>query len=113
MAYRVIVAAPARQRFDDAVTYILNVLCAPNAAKSLVEAVELIIDGLKSNPSFKPVDIWATDRFGVTIYKARVKNYTMSYFIREDTREVVVFSFLHAQQNRGLHLWEDYESTDS
>ena len=97
MADKVVVTPTVGRCLNDAVAYITNVLCAPQAATNLAEAFAGILDSLENNPTFYVRDFRASRLFRRTIYKRRAGNYRIYYFVADNS--VVVFAFLHERQD--------------
>lgn len=111
MDFEVIVTPSAERRLKNAVAYINDTICAPEAARRLLLGFGFATGGLKQNPTFMPVDRWASRHFKRTIYKLSIGNYIASYFADEDTSTVWVFSFLYKKQDKKRHLIRDFEES--
>lgn len=109
MAYDVRMSVPARDEFNDAVTYIAERLASPRAMQAMVNEFEVAVSALETNPFAYPIDQAVSQRVGQTVRKIRVKNYLVFYRIKEEARRVEIISFLHMRQDIGWHIARDIE----
>ena len=99
MAYKLILAPRAKNAFDDAITYIMQALDAPQAANRLAESFELALDAIATNPFAYPIDQDMTERVGRETRKKRVGNYQLYYHASEDSNQVEIAYFFHRRQD--------------
>lgn len=109
MAYRVVVAAAARDNFSNAPAYISEVLCMPRAADRLLLAFEDAVDSLEEYPAFFPLHREATKLIGREVRWHSTREYRLYFIIDEAERAVTVFSFLHRRQDVLTYLPLDFE----
>lgn len=109
MDYDVHVTLGVHEKVMDSVGYISTVFAAPMAASSLLDSYQRALESLRVNPTFNPVSRAASKRLKRRIYRKSVKNYFLYFFVEENERRVVVFSFLHRGQDVPARLAESYE----
>lgn len=107
MVYSVIATPTVRSCLREALAYMVNVFCSPQAAARLSDSYDLALLALEKNPTFCPTDYYASRLFQRPIYKKQVGNYFLYFFI--ENSNVIAFSFLHKRQNKYAHLRTDYD----
>lgn len=104
MAYSLILAPRAQKSFDDAMTYITQVLGAPHAAGRLADSFNASLDALACNPFAYPVDQDITKRVGRETRKKRMGNYRLYFHVSEDLGQVEIAYFFHTRQDVVRHI---------
>lgn len=95
MAYNVQVSNPASKDLDEAISYLTRELCAPGAAKSLLDAYEDKLRLISDNPLLFGVDIDVSEAVGKQVRKCQVKHYGIYYFVDEKESLIQVVAFVH------------------
>lgn len=92
--YKVVYLPTAKRQLEDAVMYIANELCAPEAAAHLADEVDAAVQQLKEMPYRFPIyhTLYAMKH---EIRFFPVKNYNVFYVIDEYTKTVEIWRVLH------------------
>ena len=92
--YKVVYLPIARRQLEEAVTYIAENLCAPDAADDLLNAVDEAARALSEMPyrhALYPL-LFAMKR---EIRFVPVRNYNLFYVVNEDQKTVEIWRFIH------------------
>ena len=92
--YKVVYLPIARRQLEEAVMYIAEELCAPDAADDLINAVDEAVRALSEMPyrhALYPL-LFAMKR---EIRFMPVKNYNLFYVVNEDQKTVEIWRFIH------------------
>ena len=92
--YKVVYLPIARRQLEEAVTYIAENLCAPDAADDLLNAVDEAARALSEIPyrhALYPL-LFAMKR---EIRFVPVRNYNLFYVVNEDQKTVEIWRFIH------------------
>ena len=92
--YKVIYLPTARRQLEEAVTYIAEELCAPDAADDLLNAVDEAVRALSEMPyrhALYPL-LFAMKR---EIRFVPVRNYNLFYVVNEDQKTVEIWRLIH------------------
>ena len=101
--YEVVYLPTARKQLMEAVVYIATELSAPDAAESLLDAVDEQVGELCVHPYRYPVypALYAMKH---EIRFFPVKNYLLFYVVKEEQKTVEIWRFLHQLQNVNKRL---------
>lgn len=110
MAYSIHRTARFNKQLEGAVEYILNILCSPGAAKSLLDEYEQALQLIRNTPTWLPVDHTASAHFDTTIYRKTVRSYLIRYWVDKASSTVHLISFRHRSQDYTSFV--DYDRTD-
>lgn len=99
MAYSIKPTGTFERQFDRALGYIALELANPQAARSLVAAVERQFKNLAASPFIYPIDEEVTERTGIQIRWARSKGYRILYSIDKVAQTVYPRAFRHTLQS--------------
>ena len=92
--YKVVYLPTARRQLEEAVTYIAEEMCAPDAADDLLNAVDGAVCALSEMPyrhALYPL-LFAMKR---EIRFVPVRNYNLFYVVNEDQKTVEIWRFIH------------------
>ena len=92
--YKVVYLPTARRQMEEAVAYIAENLCAPDAADDLLDAVDEAVRALSEMPyrhALYPL-LFAMKR---EIRFVPVRNYNLFYVVNEDQKTVEIWRFIH------------------
>lgn len=92
--YKVVYLPIARRQLEEAVTYIAEELCAPDAADDLLDAVDEAVRALSEMPyrhALYPL-LFAMKR---EIRFVPVRNYNLFYVVNEDRKTVEIWRLIH------------------
>ena len=92
--YKVVYLPTARRQLEEAVTYIAEEMCAPDAADDLLNAVDGAVRALSEMPyrhALYPL-LFAMKR---EIRFVPVRNYNLFYVVNEDQKTVEIWRFIH------------------
>lgn len=92
--YKVVYLPTARRQMEEAVAYIAEELCAPDAADDLLDAVDEAVRALSEMPyrhALYPL-LFAMKR---EIRFVPVRNYNLFYVVNEDQKTVEIWRFIH------------------
>lgn len=92
--YKVVYLPIARRQLEEAVAYIAENLCAPDAADDLLNAVDEAVRALSEMPyryALYPL-LFAMKR---EIRFVPVRNYNLFYVVNEDQKTVEIWRFIH------------------
>ena len=91
--------SPAADRdLDSILSYLINELCNPQAAWSLLDEVETAYDSLVENP--EAFEMCRDQRLAELEYRnVQVGNYLMIYQYNSERGEINVLRFFHESQN--------------
>lgn len=93
--YKLIISESANEDLDRIITYIVNNLCNPSAATSLLNEIEARYLLLLSNP--KIYELCQDPRLAIQGYrKAVIKNYAMIYRIDEVEKTIGIIRFFYS-----------------
>lgn len=104
MAYKIKVAEPAHAGFEQAIAYIAVMLGSPAAASDLADEYERMLDVLSEMPELFGIHPLYQIVTGLGIRRCSVKNYSLFYYIEEDSQEVRIVAFLHERQDITYYL---------
>ena len=98
MNYKVIISEKAHNDIDDALNYIINTLCNPIAAKSLLNEIEKAYSDIAINP--ETYAYCSDPRLRKDGYrKFIIKNYIMIYRIDEINKIAYIVRFFYGKRN--------------
>ena len=92
--YKVVYLPIARRQLEEAVAYIAENLCAPDAADDLINAVDEAVRALSEMPyrhALYPL-LFAMKR---EIRFVPVRNYNLFYVVNEDQKTVEIWRLIH------------------
>lgn len=92
--YKIVYLPIARRQLEEAVMYIAEELCAPDAADDLLDAVDEAACALSEMPyrhALYPL-LFAMKR---EIRFVPVRNYNLFYVVNEDRKTVEIWRFIH------------------
>ena len=92
--YKVVYLPIARRQLEEAVAYIAEELCAPDAADDLLNAVDEAVRALSEMPyrhALYPL-LFAMKR---EIRFVPVRNYNLFYVVNEDQKTVEIWRLIH------------------
>lgn len=92
--YKVVYLPIARRQLEEAVAYIAENLCAPDAADDLINAVDEAVRALSEMPyrhALYPL-LFAMKR---EIRFIPIKNYNLFYVVNEDRKTVEIWRLIH------------------
>lgn len=96
MAFSVQVADEAYAGLENAVAYIVDVLCEPSAAAILLDAFDDLVDMVAAFPELYPLCV--EERLASQgIRKALIEGYIALYLVKAET--VYVIGFFHQSQD--------------
>lgn len=105
MAYSIEITKRFEERLDQAIDYVLNTLCAPRAAKAILDEYEQQLERIAQTPDWFPVDHGLSEIVGAEIHRAIVRSYRILYWINESTQTVHLVSFRHRTED--ISTFED------
>ena len=99
MAYSVVISEPAERDLDRSVGYIAEALCAPRAARDLLDEFERLLGVLSDNPSLFGVDFRVSEAVGAQVRHCMARGYEVFYQVSETSGCVLVLAFLHGSRD--------------
>ncbi len=96
--YSVVYLPGAKRQLTDAVMYIADELCSPDAAEKLLDAMDNVAKSLADMPYRYPI-YPALHAMKREIRYVPVQNYLLFYTVHEARKTVEVWRFLHQRQN--------------
>ena len=98
MDYKLKISEPAYEDLDEILTYIVNELCAPEAAARFANAVEDCYNRLKRNPlMYASADM--SELAEKDYRRAPVKNHLILYKVNEATKVVYIHRIFYGARN--------------
>ncbi len=97
--YKVVYLPTARRQLEEAVVYIAEELCAPDAAASLLDAIDEAVKSLTEMPYRYAIypTLYAVKR---EVRFVPVKNYNIHYVVNEENKTVEIWRVLHQRKRQ-------------
>lgn len=97
--YKVVYLPTARRQLEEAVVYIAEELCSPDAAASLLDAVDEAVKSLTEMPYRYAIypTLYAVKR---EVRFIPVKNYNIHYVVNEENKTVEIWRVLHQRKRQ-------------
>lgn len=97
--YKVVYLPTARRQLEEAVVYIAEELCAPDAAASLLDAIDEAVKSLAEMPYRYAIypTLYAVKR---EVRFVPVKNYNIHYVVNEENKTVEIWRILHQRKRQ-------------
>lgn len=97
--YKVVYLPTARRQLEEAVVYIAEELCAPDAAASMLDAIDEAVKSLTEMPYRYAIypTLYAVKR---EVRFVPVKNYNIHYVVNEENKTVEIWRVLHQRKRQ-------------
>lgn len=97
MAYKIIFSKKAREKYDDILTYYLDVIENPLIASRIIREIDRALKVIGEYPLSSPIVI-------EQLHKIHLKHYKYKIFYKFEDDSVVVETILHDYQDYERHL---------